>query len=286
MAQQRTPYSLKGETIALLTRHGKERVIAPRFESTLGCHIEVVDGFDTDQLGTFTREIPRAGTQIEAARQKARIGMTLSGARYGLASEGAFGPDPAIGLLPWNVEYLMLIDDVNGLEWVGRAQGPARQAHRKVTDLASLLEFASEAGFPDHHLVLRPDDEHTQHVVKGICNRAALESAFAAVLSQSAKGVVFVETDLRAHANPTRMEMIALAANDLLAQLASRCPVCETPGFGLVERIPGLPCADCGAPTRETRAEVHGCIRCLHRETRSIPGGDCADPAVCDWCNP
>jgi len=53
----------------------KERVIAPVLEPALGCQIELVDGFDTDQLGTFTRDIPRDGTQLEAARKKARIGM-------------------------------------------------------------------------------------------------------------------------------------------------------------------------------------------------------------------
>jgi len=44
-----------------------------------------------------------AGTQLEAARRKARIGMELSGSLFGLASEGALGPNPGIGLIPWNV---------------------------------------------------------------------------------------------------------------------------------------------------------------------------------------
>ena len=44
-----------GERIALLTQHGKERVIAPRIEPALGCVVEHVTGFDTDTLGTFTR---------------------------------------------------------------------------------------------------------------------------------------------------------------------------------------------------------------------------------------
>lgn len=279
-------HSLAGRTISLLTRHGKERVIAPRLESALGCRIEVVDGFDTDQLGTFTREIPRAGTQLEAARRKARIGMELSGSLFGLASEGAFGPDPGIGLIPWNVEYVILVDDVRGLELVGRAQGPARQAHRTVTDWEGLLAFAEEAGFPDHHLVLRPDNDSDPRIVKGVGDVDTLKQTFAWVLQQSAQKQVFVEIDLRAHCNPMRMEMIALATEDLLARLHSLCPACGSPGFWLVERLPGLHCADCGAPTRETRAEVYGCIQCPYRETRPTDPGQYADPAVCDWCNP
>jgi len=45
----------------------------------LGCRVAHVSGFDTDQLGTFTRNIPRAGIQLEAARKKACLGMELAG---------------------------------------------------------------------------------------------------------------------------------------------------------------------------------------------------------------
>lgn len=279
-------YNLAERTIALLTRHGKERVIAPMLESALRCRVKLVDGFDTDSLGTFTREIPRAGTQLEAARRKARIGMELSGSLFGLASEGAFGPDPEIGLIPWNVECVILVDDARGLELVGRAQGPARHAHHTVADWAAMLAFAEEAGFPDHHLVLRPDNDSDPRIVKGISDVDTLERTFAWALEQSAMKQVFAETDLRAHCNPTRMQMVARATEDLLARLGSLCPACEAPGFWLVERVPGLHCADCGAPTREAHAEVYGCIQCPYRETRPIDPGRYADPAVCDWCNP
>ena len=59
----------RGQSIALLTQHGKERVIAPALEPALGCHVQLVTGYDTDQLGTFTRDKPRPGSQLEAARR-------------------------------------------------------------------------------------------------------------------------------------------------------------------------------------------------------------------------
>ena len=65
-----------GRRIALLTQHDKERVIAPVLDAALGCRVEWVNGFDTDLIGTFTRDIPRIGTQVEAARRKARIGCS------------------------------------------------------------------------------------------------------------------------------------------------------------------------------------------------------------------
>jgi hypothetical protein len=110
----------EGQSIALLTRHGKEAAIAPVLEPVLGCRVLRVDGFDTDTLGTFTRERPRPGSQLDAARRKARIGIERSGLPIGLASEGSFGPDPFSGLFTWNLELLLLIDDRLGIEVVGR----------------------------------------------------------------------------------------------------------------------------------------------------------------------
>jgi hypothetical protein len=67
-----------GERIALLTQHGKVKVIGAALEPVLACVVERVSGFDTDLLGTFTRDTPRPGSQLEAVRRKARIGIDLS----------------------------------------------------------------------------------------------------------------------------------------------------------------------------------------------------------------
>ncbi|XXG30912.1 MAG: DUF6671 family protein [Ferrovum myxofaciens] len=139
-----------GSTAALLTQHGKERVIAPVLDIALACRVERVSGFDTDTLGTFTREIPRPGTQLEAARKKARIGMELSGLPLGLASEGSFGPDPFTGMFSWNMEMIVWIDDTLGIEVVGVASGPASFSHRLTAKWEDAEEFARQAGFPEH----------------------------------------------------------------------------------------------------------------------------------------
>jgi hypothetical protein len=114
------------QRITLLTQHGKEQVINPVLESALGCTVEHIQGYDTDLLGTFTRDIPRDGTQLDAARKKARMGMTLSGLPVGVASEGSFGPDPFTGMFTWNVEMVVLLDDRTGLEVVGVSQAAAQ----------------------------------------------------------------------------------------------------------------------------------------------------------------
>jgi len=279
------PDLYRGHRMALLTQHGKERVIASALEPRLGCRVELVGGFDTDRLGTFTREIPRAGTQLEAARRKAGIGMELSGLPLGLASEGAFGPDPMGAVMPWDVEIVVFLDATLGLEIVGRAQGPARHLHRLVTDWPEVESFARQAGFPEHLLVVRPEGADDPRLRKGLGDWAALEAAWLWARGEAASGAVFLENDLRAHANPTRMALIARAAEDLAERLASRCPACGAPGYAVRERIPGLPCADCGTPTREPRAEVWGCLLCAWREELRLDR-EPADPGRCDWCNP
>lgn len=276
------PYA--GQRLALLTQHGKEAILAPVLDVALGCRVSRVEGFDTDTLGTFTRDIPRAGNQIEAARRKARIGMEISGLPLGMASEGAFGADPFMGALPWNTELLLFVDDLRGIEVTGWSQQATRFAHTLTGDWQATRRFATEAGFPEHHLVVRPAHQDDARVEKGIADWATLAAAFKRAQVAADNGLVFLEHDARAHAHPTRRKAIRLAAENLRDKLLSLCPTCGTPGFWLVERLPGLPCADCDAPTREPRAEVWGCPKCAYREERATPGH--ADPGRCDFCNP
>ncbi len=275
-----------GCQVALLTQHGKEQVIAPVLEPGLGCTIEHVTGFDTDRFGTFTRETPRPGTQLDAARRKARKGMELSGLPVGLASEGSFGPDPFTGMFPWNVELLVWIDDRLELEVVGMAQGAARSGHLQTGDWAEVEAFAAREGFPQHQLVLRPEGPDDLRIHKGIADREQLKACFNECIAMARNQQVFVETDLRACANPSRMRHIEQAASDLLARLQSACPACDTPGYWVSERQAGLPCAACGLPTTSYRSEVWTCARCQHREVRARTDCTVAEPRHCSQCNP
>lgn len=274
-----------GRRVALLTQHGKETLLAPVLEPAFGCRVERVTRYDTDLLGTFTREIPREGTQLQAARRKARIGMDLAGASLGVASEGAFGTDPMFGLLPWNVELLVWIDDSLGIEVVGRASGRARFATRRVASWREAEDFARRCDFPAHGLVARPDSAFDPRVRKDIVDAHTLRAAFDAAMAESEDGYVVLEVDARAHRNPTRQAVIREAAKDLAARLRTCCAACDAPGFALAGRERGLPCADCGTATGETRADVHACVRCEHREVRPRDAGP-ADPAHCAHCNP
>lgn len=268
---------------ALLTQHGKEVAIGPPLAEALGLEVVRVEGYDTDRLGTFTRDVPRAGTQIEAARSKASLAQQLSGLPWGLGSEGSFGPDPMLGMSAWNVELIAWLDGERSLEIVATAAGPETNYRQGwIEDWAQVEAFAAAVGFPGHGLIVSPGPDAAP-IAKGITELDALAHAFALALSRH--GRAWIETDMRAHFNPSRMTMISRAARQLAQRLESCCPRCGAPGWWPDSAIPGRPCVECGAPTRLATAHRWHCGACGLDENRPLEAGP-ADPSQCDHCNP
>lgn len=272
--------------VALATLHGKERILAPVLAAATGCMVQHLPDINTDRFGTFTREVDRAGSQLEAARAKARAALAHSGLSLALASEGAFVTDPFAGMVPWNIEVVLLLDSRNGQELVGMAQGPARAGQGLVSSAEALLPLVHGLGFPQHRVCLRPDHSEDPRVIKGLDTAEALLRAFDATLALSQRQQVFVESDLRAHCNPTRQAMIRRAAEDLSQKMRSACPACGLPGFAMTGHRPGRPCRVCASPTREPLAHLWSCQVCRHAEERRTDLPLLADPARCDRCNP
>lgn len=274
-----------GTTVSFLTQHGKESLVAPLLEPALGCHVIRAEGYDTDNLGTFTGDIKRPDTQLQTARMKARIGMELMGASVGISSEGAFVPDPFGGLMPWNIEIVVWQDDVHRLEIVGKAQGPACNHQALVQNVHELEKFAAAACFPSHHLTLRPQSDSDKRIRKGLKDWKTLNEAFHACMQESNNARVFAENDLRAFGNPTRQSMIQRATQDLLNKIHSACPACALPGFSITGHRPGLLCRQCRRATRLPLSHTWLCHACGHQiekpqEVRY------AEPDRCDYCNP
>lgn len=277
--------SYSGKKASLLTQHGKQDIITPELFNSIGLEVVHVKDFDTDQLGTFTRDIPRYGSQLDAARRKARLGMNISGLTLGIASEGAFSADPYTGIFPWNYEIVIFIDEIQDLEVVGHFGGPAQSASKTVSNWTEVEAFLGECKFPEHQLVIRPDDELHSECIKGIKEIESLKDAFRWATGKSREGNVFLENDLRAHTNPTRMANIMKATQDLSQKLASLCPQCSAPGFWITQKIKGLPCSECATPTHLPIADVWSCTKCnFKRETKLQI--KTADPSRCPNCNP
>jgi len=283
------PPLYRGARALLATMHGKERVIAPLAARFLGLSVDVAPGLDTDAFGTFSRDVARAGSPLDAARAKIAAAFALAAdVEVALASEGSFGPHPHVPFAALGRELVMLIDRESGLELVGQhSTMDTNFAHAVVTDSAAALAFAERASFPAHGVVVmgvregRPAPDLT--LIKEITDHDAL--AAAAQAAMTATGAVHIETDMRAHRNPRRMRAIKRAMIDLVRRARSRCPECARPGFGVTGHLAGLPCAWCASPTLLTRAEVWTCAGCGHREERPAKAA-AADPMHCEECNP
>ncbi|MCC3441281.1 MAG: hypothetical protein JGK01_05575, partial [Microcoleus sp. PH2017_03_ELD_O_A] len=136
---------LRYRTAVLATMHQKERVMAPILERELGVIISVPANFDTDAFGTFTREVKRLGTQIEAARQKAEKGLEVAGETLAFASEGTFGPHPMMPYLPANREIVILLDRANNIELVGESLSlETNYSHQLVASIEEAEDFAQK----------------------------------------------------------------------------------------------------------------------------------------------
>lgn len=273
-----------GRVALVATMHGKQAAFAPPLEA-LGLTVRPVDGFDTDRFGSFTGETPRMGDMLDAARAKARAALAHAGETDALviASEGAFGPHPALPLLPGGRELALVLDPASGLELHEmRVSFETNYATDTVPPGDSPDRFLDRVGFPAHGVIVRSSDGEV--LGKGVQDSAALTH----LLEQAWRsGPARVETDMRAHMNPTRMAEIARLAAALAERLATRCPACASPGFGRTGVEPGLPCRGCDGPTDLVRAERWACPACDHAQQRPRSDGRTqADPGECPRCNP
>ncbi|MFM2044591.1 MAG: hypothetical protein RLY86_3167 [Pseudomonadota bacterium] len=281
-----TPDSLRGRRVALGTLHGKERAIAPPLHRRLGLQVGVV-AIDTDALGTFTGEVERPGSPREVVLRKARLAAAAAGLPLGLASEGSFGPHPALPWIPAGEEWLALVDLDSGREMAVRCL-TLRTTHGQAVgrSMGEIADFLARARFPTHGVIVRPHSA-AGPVVKGITDAEILARAMAAAVASSPDGLAMVESDLRAHMNPTRMGEIRRLAAILAKRLATPCPACGAAGFGPDKPVTGLPCGWCGTPTEIALGDGWACGACGHVEIRPRPHQpETADPGHCPVCNP
>lgn len=274
----------------LTTKHSKSVAIAPPFWSQLGAGV-LEYAVDTDLLGTFSGEVEREGSALDTARRKCELAFEKLGSKvdYALASEGTFGPHPYLPFLPCDHEILYFIDRQRGFNLhLSHLSEKTNYRMQLVESREALDKFAALVDFPSHALILRPSNrECRMPVFKGIYTTEALEEAFFESRKISADGTVWVETDMRAHMNPTRMSVIEELAGKLADRLATHCPRCDLPGWGRVRVKDGLECRDCGSRTRMIESEIAGCVQCGHEEIHYPTDRiEKAEPAHCDFCNP
>jgi hypothetical protein len=276
----------KGRKLLIATKHQKEKVIADKFEVHFGVKCFVEPTYDTDKLGTFTGEVERTLSPIETLRAKCFHAMNTYEYDLGIASEGSFGPHPAIFMIPADEELMIFIDKKNDVEIVVKQLSTKTNfAGKRINSLEALDQFIQQIKFPSHGVILRKDRDSNENIIKDINDYANLKAAFIKLMDLY--GTVFIETDMRAMNNPTRMSVIEETAIKLIHAIDSKCPECQTPGFLPIKFIPGLPCGFCGLPTKSIKSEIIGCKKCgFEQEVKFPKNKKIEDPQYCDYCNP
>jgi hypothetical protein len=280
-----SPY--EGQPLVLTTHHGKERALERVFRMGLGMTLQVCDA-DTDALGTFSGDIERTANAIDTCRRKAELGLEASGLSLGVASEASFGPHPGLPLLAVGQEVLLFIDRQRKLEVVEqRLEWTTNYSQLQLEPDQEPDGWLRQVGFPSHGIIARPLQEQEGLLYEGLRRSGDLRDAIELCRQADPQGRVWLETDMRAHCNPTRMRSIRRLGVALARRLQSHCPQCQSPGWGLIATEPGLPCSSCGTPTTLTQQEIWGCPLCSARRRQPRRDGQqTADPGQCPWCNP
>jgi hypothetical protein len=275
-----------GRSLVVATKHEKEKVIAPILEKELGVKCFVASNFDTDELGTFTGEVERKYDPLTTVKNKCLLAMEINNCDLAIASEGSFGPHPSLYFIPANDELLLFIDKKNSVEIIARELSTETNFNSaSIKTKQELNEFSAKANFPSHGLILRPAKDDFTQIVKGITNIEKLNRAFNYFISNF--GSAFIETDMRAMYNPSRMKVIERAAIKLVEKINSLCPNCSMPGFEITNTQKGLPCNQCNFPTQSTFSYIYTCKKCFFIKEEKFPKGKLTeDPMYCDVCNP
>jgi hypothetical protein len=267
------------QQVALITKHKKARWIAP-YLAAIGYEVIESSMFDTDILGTFSGEVERTLSPMDAALTKAKKACELIKTDWGLGSEGSFGGGPAPGMINWNDELLCLYQASTGIAIYAHAAGPTSvqdlDQNGRVPLKQKLLLL------PKQRWILRTENDAQKHIQKGLTAEQLLDS-----LEQvdSSTQNVKIEPDLRAMNCPERQKMITKAAEDLVRRLLDTCPQCQAFNFVVKEKQAGLPCTLCTLPTEQAKAWTRICDGCGYRNDEVVAQKG-ADPTYCQFCNP
>ncbi|MBX9666026.1 MAG: hypothetical protein K2X93_00350 [Candidatus Obscuribacterales bacterium] len=290
-------HSYKHQKVILVTKHEKIRALRP-LEICLDLRISSYGQFDTDQLGTFSGEVERQGTVRETVMRKVQAGMDETGIEFGIANEGSFGAHPEIPFLSADHEVIVFVDRKNDCVFFEEVVSTyTNYGHSVFSDFSELCSFAHLVGFPSHGLLMTPSSALyafdrssmllSEGLTRGITDLRLLEDCFVRYSKLSPVQAVWVETDMRAHFNPSRMRNIRHAATKLARRLCTRCLKCKAPGFGFTDKEAGIPCANCKRPTLVIGWFIHACQMCGFRhKIRKYDEQYRADPQYCEVCNP
>ncbi len=280
-------------TVAFPTLHKKEQILQPLFELVFDAKLHVPNEINTDSFGTFTGEIKRESDVKNVLRKKAMAGIQKTGLRYGLASEGTFGPHPMTPFMNCNQESLLFVDTERKIEIFHNHISTKNQSEYAEIETENELEqFLNQINFGPQAVIVKPGKEwekQPEWIFKGITTRKEIKRAIQQIHATFSRTKVWIETDNRAHLNPKRRNVIWECGKKLVQKMEALCPSCNTPGFAVCGYIPGLVCSQCGRLSNHPKEEIWRCpnVDCPYQEIKPrLDGITQLDPGECEWCNP
>lgn len=278
--------NFRGRKLAIATIHQKEKVIAPLFEKEFGVECIVPKDLNTDSLGTFSGEIERIKDPFNTAIDKCNLVFKLTNCDLAISNEGSFGPHPSFYFAHANEELVVLVDKKNNFQIFEREISLETNFNAKqISSIEELNEFAHQAKFPSHGLILRKSITDYSYIKKGIICPDELTTYFLELLETN--GSAYIETDMRAMYNPTRMKIIENTTKKLVKKIQNLCPYCNFPGFSIQKSTTGLPCSMCYTPTKSILSYTYSCLKCDYSTEIKYPNNlEFEDPMYCDLCNP
>ena len=276
----------KGRKLLIASMHEKENAIAPILEKALGVYCYTGIKINTDAFGTFSGEVKRTSSVLSVLREKCNVAMQTNHSDLCVASEGSFGQYPYFPSVSCDEEFVILVDQTNKIEVVAKELSLSTNFNAaEINNYQELRMFAKSVKFPSHGLILRKAKNDFEDVFKGIVRWDSLQNTFNFLLAKYQK--VYVETDMRAMYNPTRMKVIRKATQKLVKKLKTGCPNCQFPGFEVSEVVDGLPCNLCSNPTQSTLKYIYQCKKCSFQKEELYPKGKQQEnPMYCNFCNP
>lgn len=263
-----------GAHFGLVSLHDKASIIAPALAERWQARLTSSTAFDTDSLGTFSGEIERRLSPVECALDKARRALALTGAEFGLGSEGSFGPAPW-GFGIFNQELVACVPAEGTWSVVGRHVTPVAVTECRYGDTRAVAQFWENLPAGQGVMLIGEG-----LVAKGILSKEAAMAQLAQWYGEKIPHDLRISYDLRAHQSPLRRVSIAHAVANLLERLASACEGCGQPGFWPDHHETGLPCGNCGCPTNSLRVRTSRCEGCGY-QVSSMVEASLADPATC-----
>lgn len=216
-----SPYA--GKVVILNSNEAKSIAIGPPLWERLRMStLEYVSNWGEDNSSIY--DVYREEDLVSLARQQCDVVIERLGnkAEYIIATEGAILQDSTMPSPRQHLEVIYFIDRPHGFHLhLSRSSTITNYERGEMNSLEDLFAFAKRVQFPSQSLLIGPNgSSNVDASLMQVNHYDDLVGAFIASMKLSPVQSVWVETDMRAWANPSRMQVIRELSASLALQLS------------------------------------------------------------------